>query len=222
MQRWRFAMPSLRNNLLIVEDDAQLRILLTAILTSFGYRVRAAEDGFAALVQIRADLPDLILSDLYMLGMSGFELLSVVRRRFPEITVVAMSSAFSEDAIPHDVAADAFYQKATGVPLLLTLLAEAASAVVSPKQRQRTSSPIWIADHPPKPSAEGHIVIACPECLRTSAHAFIAGTEIVRDTHCTHCRLPIRYATVRTADPGPPGDQWRIPSRQPDSNSATA
>jgi len=80
-----------RKNILVAEDDIQLRDLLTAILTHAGYRVRVAEDGFSALMHIRADKPDIILSDLYMLGMSGFELLSVVRRRFPEVAVIAMS-----------------------------------------------------------------------------------------------------------------------------------
>ena len=120
-------MPARKNNLLIVEDDAQLRILLEAVLTQSGYKVRSAEDGFSALAEMRAEMPDLILSDLYMPGMSGFELLSVVRRRFPEVTVIAMSSAFAGGEIPTGVAADAFYQKASGVPPLLRLLAEAAS-----------------------------------------------------------------------------------------------
>src|ERR1700689_1785804 len=100
MQKWRIEMPAHNNNLLIVEDDIQLRALLTAILPQSGYRVRAAEDGFSALTEMRAEMPDLILSDLYMLGMSGFELLSVIRRRFPEVTVIAMSSAFSAGQIP--------------------------------------------------------------------------------------------------------------------------
>jgi CheY-like chemotaxis protein len=215
-------MPIQKNNLLIVEDDAELRILLTAILISCGYRVRAAEDGFAALAQIRADMPDLILSDLYMLGMSGFELLSIVRRRFPAIAVVAMSSAFSDGLIPHGVAADAFYQKATGVASLLTLVAESIRPDILPEQRPRHSAPIWVAAHPALPGTEGHLVIACPECLRTSAHAPIAGTGIVRDTHCTHCHSPIRYATVRTTDPGPTSNQWCIVSPKSGSNSASA
>ena len=57
------------------------------------------------------EVPDVILSDLNMPGMSGFEFLSVVRRRFPTVKVIAMSSAFAVDDIPPGVAADAFYQK---------------------------------------------------------------------------------------------------------------
>ena len=206
-------MPQRRNNLLIVEDDVQLRVLLTAILTQAGYRVRAAEDGFSALIQMRADMPDIILSDLYMLGMSGFELLSVVRRRFPEVTVIAMSSAFSGGEIPTGVAADAFYQKATGIPPLLSLLEEAVT-IEDLTQRFRGAAPIWIATHPPKSGVDARVVIACPECLRTSSCVPGNASTIVRDTTCAYCRTPIHYAMVQTTDPGPPKELWRQPIQQ--------
>ena len=57
--------------------------------------MRSAEDGFSALEEIRRLTPDVLLSDLNMPHMSGFELLSVVRRRFPAIYAIAMSGAFS-------------------------------------------------------------------------------------------------------------------------------
>ena len=82
-------MPPEKAKLLIVDDDPQMRTLLSVILAESGYRVRSAEDGFSALAEIRKEIPDIILSDLNMPGMSGFELLSVVRRRFPAIRVVA-------------------------------------------------------------------------------------------------------------------------------------
>jgi CheY-like chemotaxis protein len=215
MQKWRIEMPAHNNNLLIVEDDIQLRALLTAILTQSGYRVRAAEDGFSALTEMRAEMPDLILSDLYMLGMSGFELLSVVRRRYPEVTVIAMSSAFSGGEIPSGVAADAFYQKATGVVELLSLLDEVVSCRdLHLPQRFRGSAPIWIATHPPQNGADVHIVIACPECLRTSSCVPGTPTTVVRSTECAHCHTPIRYAMVQTTDPGPPKELWRQPIHQ--------
>ena len=58
-------------------------------MSSFGFSVRVAEDGFVALKILREVLPDLILTDLRMPGMSGFELLSIVRRRFPHIPTIA-------------------------------------------------------------------------------------------------------------------------------------
>jgi hypothetical protein len=54
--------------------------------------------------------------------MSGFELLSIVRRQFPTISLVAMSGAFSGTQIPCGVTADAFYEKGNGVAVLLRRL----------------------------------------------------------------------------------------------------
>jgi CheY-like chemotaxis protein len=216
-------MPALKANLLIVEDDVQLRMLLSAILTQSGYRVRAVEDGFSALAEIRADMPDLILSDLYMLGMSGFELLSVVRRRFPAIAVIAMSSAFSGGDIPTGVAADAFYQKATSIVLLLRLMEQTASQERLPVGRRNgDSAPIWVATHPPKSAADEQIVIACPECLRTSACNASKSAAIVRTTHCSYCHTLIHYAMVQTTDPGPPKELWRHPGQPAPAVSAAA
>ncbi len=76
-------MPNAKVKLLIVDDDVSLLMLLSQIFTKSGYSVQPAEDGFSALAVIRNEIPDIILSDLNMPGMSGFEFLSVVRRRFP-------------------------------------------------------------------------------------------------------------------------------------------
>src|ERR1700691_3261502 len=118
--RWeRGKMPKATVNLLVVDDDAALRMSLSHIFAAFGHRVRCAADGFSALSELRVEVPDIILSDLNMPGMSGFELLSVVRRRFPSIRVIAMSGEFSGKKVPLGIAADAFYEKGTGPSFLL-------------------------------------------------------------------------------------------------------
>jgi CheY-like chemotaxis protein len=108
--------------MLIVEDDVQIRLLLCTILEKAGYMVRPAADGFAALEEMRAESPDVLLSDLYMPGMSGFELLPIVRHQFPATRVVAMSSAFSREDLPNEVVADAFYAKGTDIVGLLRIM----------------------------------------------------------------------------------------------------
>jgi CheY-like chemotaxis protein len=115
-------MPNPAGKLLIVDDELSLRISLSQIFTTFGHSVRSAEDGFSALAQIRSEIPDILLSDLNMPGMSGFELLAVVRRRFPAIQVIAMSGAFSGDAVPPGVVADAFYAKGSNPGTLLEIV----------------------------------------------------------------------------------------------------
>jgi CheY-like chemotaxis protein len=216
-------MPALKKNLLLVEDDVQLRILLSAILTRSGYRVREVEDGFSALAEIRAEIPDIILSDLYMLGMSGFELLSVVRQRFPAIPLIAMSSAYSGGEVPTGVVADAFYQKATSVLSLLRIVEETGNLESQHlAKRHGESAPIWIATHPSKSGAEEHVVIACPECLRTFAYAHGKSTAIVRKTDCAYCHISIHYAVVQSVDAGHAEAVHRHPGLQAVSTALAA
>jgi CheY-like chemotaxis protein len=108
--------------LLIVDDEPAIRESLSLVLTEVGYSVRSAEDGFSALREIVNEAPELLLSDLNMPGISGFELLSEVRRRFPAIRTIAMSGSFCGDEVPSGVAADGFFQKGSSVAALLRMM----------------------------------------------------------------------------------------------------
>jgi CheY-like chemotaxis protein len=65
---------------LVVDDDLDLRALLRRMLEREGYAVAEAEDGRAALEQVRQRAPGAILLDLMMPGMDGFEFLEELRR----------------------------------------------------------------------------------------------------------------------------------------------
>jgi CheY-like chemotaxis protein len=127
---------------LIVDDDESVRESLSQLFTEFGHSVRSAEDGSSALLEIRQDVPDIILSDLNMPRMSGFEFLSVVRRRFPTIRVIAMSGAFSVNDIPPGLAADAFYEKGPTLSPLLQIVHAMTSEERSPPLHHRAPAPI--------------------------------------------------------------------------------
>src|ERR1700691_2552078 len=140
--RWeRGKMPKATVNLLVVDDDAALRMSLSHIFATFGHRVRCAADGFSALSELRLEVPDIILSDLNMPGMSGFEFLSVGRRRFPTIRVIAMSSVLSAEAIPAGVAADAFYQKGNNLGSLIQIMEGMTSPELPPLKHASTPAP---------------------------------------------------------------------------------
>jgi CheY-like chemotaxis protein len=115
-------MPVRQAKLLIVDDEPSIRLSLSQLLTEHGYSVRSADDGLSALLAIGMEIPDILLSDLHMPGMSGFELLLVVRNRFPAIGVIAMSGAFSGTVVPSGVAADGFFQKGGSIGSLLRSL----------------------------------------------------------------------------------------------------
>jgi len=111
-----------KRSVLLVEDDGDLRAILAAMLIQTGYDVRTAWDGVSALLELEAGIPDIIVSDLNMPRMSGFELLSTIRAEFPSIPLIAMSGAFSGSQVPEGVIADAFYEKGTHPVFLARLV----------------------------------------------------------------------------------------------------
>jgi CheY-like chemotaxis protein len=193
-------MPEATVNLLVVDDDAALRKSLSQIFGAFGHRVRCAADGFSALSELRLEVPDIILSDLNMPGMSGFEFLSVVRRRFPAIKVIAMSSAFAAGDIPLGVAADAFYQKGSNFGSLLqimkgmTLPARGASLTHS-----SPPAPIWVESNGQAASGGAYLMLSCPECLRAFPQLSGATSSSMHETNCIYCNSAFNYAIVQPA-----------------------
>ena len=186
-------MPNSSARILVVDDEPSIRISLSHALTEIGYRTRSAEDGLTALQEIRRQLPDILVSDLNMPGMSGFELLSVVRRRFPAIHAIAMSG----------VAADAFYQKGSSMGALLRIMGTPPDIERRAARRSGATDPIWIQRNGQNAWGEGYITIACPECLRTFPQATGSSTCQFHDTICIYCRSSIHYAIVEPLERPP-------------------
>src|SRR3977135_1378339 len=104
-------MANFHYRLLVIDDERPSRDLVQSSLSMKGYEVCVAKDGFAALAQMRGALPDLIVTDLKMPNMSGFEFLSIARRRFPQIPTIAVSGEFHAPVEPLGVLADDFLAK---------------------------------------------------------------------------------------------------------------
>jgi CheY-like chemotaxis protein len=208
----RYEMPDAKINLLIVDDDAVLRNSLSYIFTNLGHNVRSAEDGFSALAAIRQQVPDILLSDLNMPGMSGFELLSVVRRRFPAIRAIAMSGAFSGEGLQLGVAADAFYEKGTGVGHLLLTVKDLGRSDWHPGLRSSSKlAPIWIPRNGHNPAGEAYVTITCPECMRTFPQVLDEDLYLIHESVCPNCSSPIHYAILQPTDPASPQAFQRKP-----------
>ncbi len=104
-----------KHEILIVDDDDGVRKTLGLLLHAAGYDVSMAINGSDALSQLKRRVPAIVLSDLNMPEMSGFDLLPVVRKSFPQISLIAMSGASQTgDAMIGDGIADAFYVKGQG------------------------------------------------------------------------------------------------------------
>ena len=157
-------MSPFRYRILVVDDDEGIATMARSILESQGYEVHCAVDGFDGLTKLKKSPPDVIISDLEMPHMSGFEFLSIVRKRFPLIPTIAISGAFSGRDIPDSVLADAFFEKGKLSPKelfqeIINLLEELPAR---PSIARRDKPAVWI----PVRDAN-YIAVTCPSCLRT-------------------------------------------------------
>jgi CheY-like chemotaxis protein len=84
---------------LVVDDEANIRKLVQANLTTEGYKVLVAPGGDEALRQAKTEQPDLVLLDLMMPGMSGWEVLNNIRTspELREIPVVIMTAIVPDE-----------------------------------------------------------------------------------------------------------------------------
>jgi len=81
------------SEILIVDDEEDIRYLISGILADEGYATRVAGDSEAALTAVRARRPQLIILDIWLQGskLDGIEVLDVLTREHPELPVVMIS-----------------------------------------------------------------------------------------------------------------------------------
>lgn len=106
----------LGKKILIVEDDPFLASLASGRLEKEGYKVSIAADGALALKMLETDIPDLILLDVIMPGMNGFEVLKIIKANplYKDIAIVVFSNLGQEHEIEEGkkLGADEFLVKA--------------------------------------------------------------------------------------------------------------
>lgn len=77
---------------LVVDDEEVMRNLMTKILEKAGYKVVTADCGFAARSILFEQPIDLVLSDVKMPDMNGFDLLKEIKADYPHIAVIMMTA----------------------------------------------------------------------------------------------------------------------------------
>ncbi len=88
--------------ILVADDNGFIRTLVKAALTTVGYTVDEAADGPSALAALATDPPDLLLLDLVMPGMSGFEVLERLEASGASpCPVMMLTTAAGEGDIAH-------------------------------------------------------------------------------------------------------------------------
>src|SRR6267378_2769612 len=175
---------------LVIDDEPLSREVFQSSLSGAGYEVGVAQDGFAALAQMHGALPDLIVSDLKMPNMSGFEFLSIARRRFPQIPTIAVSGEFHPPAEPLGVLADAFLAKPFRFEQLLAKIGELLRAAPPRPAIKKDRAPVWV------PRNGEYYVITCTECLRSFSIPAEKNIRVLRELRtlaCMFCDAQVQF-----------------------------
>ena len=192
------ALTQFRFRILVVDDEPAICESAGQILESEGYEVLTAKDGVDGLNALSKSLPDLIISDLNMPRMSGFEFLAVVRERFPHIATIAMSGGHSSGEMPIGIQADAFLQKGnyTIKELSQRVGKLLAASPLRSEKRKSDVAPLFV----PRDSA-GYLIITCPKCLRPNKLEAMNLNGGLHQTRCQTCGMPVRFEINHEIEP---------------------
>lgn len=175
----------MKKEILLVDDEPSIRVLLGAVLEANGYEVRTAEDGFAALRNVRSTLPDLIISDLRMPNMNGFELLAVIREQFPALPVLAISGEFVGDQVEGTLA-DVFLQK--GSYSTEEMLDAVKGLIAGGRVRRSHETSVWA------PLGDAPVMLTCSECLKSFPLEPCEGeAKVSNKIVCIFCGSALEY-----------------------------
>jgi CheY-like chemotaxis protein len=176
--------------ILLVDDEEDLRKIGTMMLQAQGYEVLCAEDGFEGLAALKQSLPDIIISDLRMPNMNGFEFLSVVRRRFPTIPVIVISGEFTGMSVPDSVLADAFFPKGGYKPRALfeTIIDLLHELPTRRKTGKSNKAAVWVKND------RGTVAVTCSECLRTFPALRVSQGN--NEAECDFCASVVRFEII--------------------------
>src|SRR5688500_9134151 len=113
-------------HILVVDDDPNTRELLRLHLSSAGYEVQVAADAIAAGYMVLRSPPDLIISDVNMPHMDGFEFIAALKadKSLPDIPVIFLTSLDEGDHRGKTLGAVGYVTKPVRADYLLTLVAK--------------------------------------------------------------------------------------------------
>jgi len=181
--------------ILLIDDQPLVLAGLVAILEDKGFSCRTAEDGFAALRHFREAVPDVIICDLNMPNMSGFELLSIVRREYPQIAVIVISGAYMTRAGQSGALMNAFFAKGEYHPdeLIAKIRELHLEPPIMEESAETELAPLWISRR-----NQTSLLVTCNRCLHSFPVESLAPSEAnVESVECPSCRTIVSYA----ADP---------------------
>jgi hypothetical protein len=179
----------------VVDDEASVRDVTRQILEAGGFEVLTAADGLDGLCALSKSLPDVIISDLDMPRMSGFEFLAVVRERFPHVATIAVTEDYITVGNPCGILADTFLQKSlyTFKELFCEIMKLLA---VSPERKKSDIAPLFL----PRDRA-GYLILTCPKCLHPHKLEATGLNDGLHKTACPSCSAAVRFEINHEIEP---------------------
>ena len=90
----------MKKHILIVDDEAEIRDLLSQYLTSSGFRVTAAATPTEAFAVVERDAPDLVVSDLQLEESDGLSMLDRIKAQLPNVPLILLTGVlFEQDVV---------------------------------------------------------------------------------------------------------------------------
>lgn len=107
--------------ILVLEDNKALRMIVRKALEKAGYEVKTAENGKEGLKILKKVTPDLIISDIIMPEMDGFEFLKAIRKKLPLVpfTFLTVKSELDDYSKGYELGATDYLTKPFDVDILL-------------------------------------------------------------------------------------------------------
>jgi len=82
----------MKKTLFIIEDDEQVRSMMENYFEYFGFDIITASNGMDGLKMVESEQYDLVITDIVMPYISGIGIISVVKKRFPDLPVIAITA----------------------------------------------------------------------------------------------------------------------------------
>jgi DNA-binding response OmpR family regulator len=114
-----------RRSVLVVDDDPNIRETLAIHLRNVGYVVRTAKDGIEGGYSVLADRPDLVITDVQMPYMDGFDFLAALRadKSVSDIAVIMLTSEVEWEERGKRLGANGYVTKPVRADRLLSIVA---------------------------------------------------------------------------------------------------
>jgi DNA-binding response OmpR family regulator len=136
----------MKAKILLADDDAEVRQMLGRVLESENYDVVPAKTGRETAAKFVADVPDLVLLDLNMPILDGWDAYDLMNRTHPFVPVIIITARPHQYEHAAELGVDALMEKPLNLPLLLATIANLLAESEAERVQQLTNPDFKTAD----------------------------------------------------------------------------